>query len=197
MNGNEHTLFYFLHFSGLDLLKGLPHSDLVKIGDNPEVKAWSFQDKSRETIHLDLHKIHHKKTRELTVEFIGFSQKQSISTLFGIYLKKKKLPLAEISLDILKRRIILRYLGKTSFQRVTLNFGKELVDWKVLSVVLSETHFTARLGCDVEKSIALPQRLQKISKRAFGVLASDKYGDNKFHVSILIGSKSYTFKSLA
>ena len=131
-------------------------------------------------------KVLRRKTTGLTVEFIGYSSSYKLATLFGIYLKHKKLPLFELSTDIYKRKVILRYQGKKSFQRVTLMLGKAIGNWSVLSAEINKTHFTVTVGCSEVQSFKLHQKMTKIPRRAFGVLGSDRHKENKFVVSSYI-----------
>ena len=142
--------------------------------------------KSGKLKHIPLRKVIRKKTTSLTVEFIGYSSNKKLATLFGIYLKNRKLPLFELSLDVLKRKVVLRYQGKKSFQRVTLMFGASLGNWSVLSAEMNKTHFTVTVGCLEVKSFKLYQKMNKIPRRAFGILGSDRYSENKFMVRITI-----------
>ena len=140
-------------------------------------------EKSGKLKRIPLKKIIRKKATSLTVEFIGYSSNKKLATLFGIYLKNRKLPLFELNLDMLKRKVVLRYQGKKSFQRVTLMFGASLGNWSVLSAEINKTHFTVTVGCSEVKSYKLMQKMNKIPRKAFGILGSDGNGDNKFMVS--------------
>ncbi|XP_052810768.1 uncharacterized protein LOC128238671 [Mya arenaria] len=169
----------------VDLLKKSPYSQKVHIKNGLRYKVWTFDENSIEpTVFKNLHKVFNKRTRELTLEAAGFSNKQSYSTLFGFYLTYKQLPLLEVNLDIRKRKVILRYQGATSFQRVTLPV-EELRDWRLLSFAVNRTHFSVTSGCAVERSVRLNQKVTKIPKRAFLVIGSDKSGGNRFGGSLL------------
>ena len=74
-------------------------------------------------------------------------------------------------------------------------FGSALENWSVLSAEVNKTHFTVTVGCSEVKSFKLHQKLNKIPRRAFGVLGSDKYSENKFTVSIKICYLNYNFKT--
>ncbi|KAL4233911.1 hypothetical protein ACF0H5_008583 [Mactra antiquata] len=178
--------------SGISLLKNRDEHRKISAGNYPAVKTWSFFNSSRDITTVDLKKIYRKKSRELSFEVVGYSKKQSFSTLVGIHLKHKQLPLAEISLDIVNKKVILRYQGDKSFQRVTVTFGSELVDWKVLSVVVNKTHFTVSVDCKVEKSVKLVQKLQRIPKKSIAVLGSSKTGDDLF-IGELLHARLYTY----
>ena len=83
---------------------------------------------------------------------------------------------------MLKWKVILRYQGRKSFQRVNLMFGASLGNWSVLSAEINKTHFTVTVGCSEVKSYKLLQKMNKIPRKAFGILGSNEYGENKFMV---------------
>ena len=149
-----------------------------------DTKGWTNLDSKSEKLQkINLKKVLRRKPTGLSVEFIGYSNNNKLATLFGIYLKHKKLPLFELSTDLYKRKVILRYQGRKSFQRATVMLGRALGNWSVLSAEVNKTHFTVTVGCNEVKSFKLHQKMARIPRRAFGVLGSDRYGENKFTVS--------------
>lgn len=171
--------------SGVDLLKGQPVSQKVHAEDSPHFNVWNLENNTdQHIIQTELRKFSKRGTRELTLEIVGFSTKHTYSTLFGIYLKHKKLPLIEINLDIRKRKIILRYQGVRSFQRVIVS-APQLDNWKVMSFSVNRTHFTANIGCKHESSVRLRQMVNTIPMKAFAVVGRGKKGEDPFVVSFL------------
>lgn len=152
-----------------------------------KIKEWRFEAESQQDVRkIKLKRVVSKRTKQFTLEFVGYSAVHNPSTLFGIYYKRKILPLLEISLDISQNSVILRYQGDTSFQRTSISFTTSLVNWKVLSVSINKTHFTVNVGCKEEQSVKLKQKLVTIPRKAFGILGSGKSGENRFVVSIHI-----------
>ena len=176
-------------FSGLDLLRKLPYSQKVQIDNSSPYRVWRFEDNEGDQPAISkLSRIYNKRKRQFTLEVAGYSTNRKLATLFGVYLKHKKLPLLEINLDLLNKNIILRYQGVTSFQRVTVQF-KDIAEWRLLSFAVNDTHFTVTTQCQKEKSVPLPQKLDRISKKAYIVIGAGKSGENKFEVSRLFRHK--------
>ena len=170
-------------FAGIDLLNSLSFSTNIHQNSPVNSHGWtSHPENSGEVTFIDLHKLLHRRPREIAVDFIGFSHKKSLTKLFGIYLKHRPLPLLEISLDSYRRKVYLRYQGERSFQRVTLGFGKEIAHWTVLSAHVNKTHFSVSIGCNTEKSVHLRQKIKRLPKRAVGVVGSGKLSENRFVV---------------
>jgi len=169
----------------LNLLKGIKPTKKYHLEDLSKVKAWTFESKSEQKTHrINLKRVLYKRPKQLTLELVGFSAVKTPTVLFGIYTKRKTLPLLEFSVDVSKRSVILRYQGATSFQRSTISFSDNLDNWKVLSASINKTHFSVNVGCIEERSLRLTQRLVKLPKRAYGILGSGKNSEDQFAVSM-------------
>ena len=94
---------------------------------------------------------------ELSLQLKGTILSVGHVPILAIHLKHWKLPLLEISLNTKSRCLILRYHGRTSFQRVTLDAVLPEYQWNSLIVRVNRTSVSVRVDCDSRREMALRQ----------------------------------------
>lgn len=180
------TLFSFCTFSDIDLLKHLlKHNSSrgIHIDSKSSVKLtqkWKPQIFQRKNYRKFWKNYHgqlsffisgHIKPEHETVPF------------FAIFHRKKTLPYLELSINIKKRKLVIRYQGKISFQRKSIEIGiNPVIQYSSIFFSINRTKLELSFDCDTHLQLQLRQPLAWIPPSS-KISLSDPKASHKFAVS--------------
>ena len=103
---------------------------------------------------------------DFTLDISGRFHNTSKGVLLLISRPDKILPHLEISIDVQKSVLVLRYLGVKSFQRVTLDNVFSVSRWVYLQVMLHNNELSVSVDCRQSGAAVLKQTIDLIPKNA-------------------------------